>query len=178
MGDSERERRGWSEEYSPEDYRFPELYIEGYVSERAIWVDEEGGKYYRRPVEGLKRYGLAVYEHAIKEAIDLVGSRVSRGFVVIIPWKGMRGLMLKEGTRVKLVEAAGVQVSHYSLEGTRVGERTVLSYVLTGKGETRTLRAGVEGVVAIILTDHNRQPPAYIYVIADEHDVIWLEPAE
>ncbi|WP_062662090.1 DUF2118 domain-containing protein [Aeropyrum camini] len=135
-------------------------------------------KYYRGPVEGLKRYGLAVYEHAIKESIDIVGSKVVRSFVVLIPWRGMKGLMLREGTRVKLVEAAGVQVSHFSLEGTRVGERTVLSYILTGKGETRTLRAGVEGVVAIILTDHARHPPAYIYVIADESDIVWLDPAE
>ncbi|WP_256205023.1 hypothetical protein [Aeropyrum camini] len=29
------------EEYSPEDYRFPELYIEDRTSERSIWVDVE-----------------------------------------------------------------------------------------------------------------------------------------
>lgn len=173
--DVESGGRGWSSEYHPRDYEFPELYVDGLDSKRSIWVDLDGRKYYVRPVEGLPRYGLEVYEKAIGDVVNVASATVSRDFAVIVPWKGWRALVLRKGTRVFLVEAWGVQVSHAMLEGSKVRPRDVVAYVLTSKGETRSIRPDVEGVIVLILTDFARQPPGYIYVVAHEKDVIWLD---
>jgi hypothetical protein len=112
------------------------------------------------------------------KVVDPVAAEIVRRAAVVVPWEGEKALYLKPGVKVKLVEAAGVQVSHVGLEGQRVKARSVLAYILTGKGETRTLRAGEEGVIALVLTDFSETPPRYAYVIIPPEEVIWLEPGQ
>ena len=108
--------------------------------------------------------------------VDPLRAEVVRRAAVVIPWEDYKALYLRPGVKVKLVEAHGIDVSHVGFEGKRVRERSVLAYVLTGKGETRTLRAGERGVIALILTDFSVAPPRYAYTLIPEEDAVWLEP--
>ncbi len=166
------------EDYSPRDYEFPELYSELGAGGKCIWVDEAGGKYYRDPCEDCIKLCMMPYEQAWMKIVDPVKAEITAKAALVIPWEGRRALYLKPGVKVKLIEAYGIDVSHVSFEGERVGPRTVLAYVLTGKGETRTLRAGEEGIVALILTDLSEAPPRYVYALIREEDAIWLEPGQ
>ena len=176
------ERRGggrstW-DEYSPQDYEFPELYVYGKKSERLIWVDVGARRYYRAHRGGTTPYGLVPLESAIGEVLDVEGGFVRTAFVVLVPWLGWRGMLVDVGTKFSVIEAWGVEVNPVSLEGARVGDRSILAYVLTGKGETRTLRSGVEGVVVGIFSDLTVSPPRYLYVVVDEESIVWLEPGD
>ena len=173
--------RGWcassiSEEYRPEDYRFPELYIEGWRGPREIEVDPERRVYRRRPRGSGMRMGLAPYEQALPQVLDLVAATPRRAAAVVIPWEGYRAILLLPGDRLEYVEARGSQVNPVSLEGRRVRERSVLAYILTWKGETRTLRAGTEGTVALIAWMPGEDADRYVYVIVKEPR--WLEPED
>ena len=110
--------------------------------------------------------------------VDPLRAEIVKRAAVIIPWEDYKALYLRPGVKVKLIEAHGIDVSHVGFEGKRVSERSVLAYVLTGKGETRTLRAGEKGVVALILTDFSVTPPRYAYTLISEGDAVWMEPGQ
>ncbi|MCE4616003.1 MAG: DUF2118 domain-containing protein [Aeropyrum sp.] len=112
------------------------------------------------------------------EVLDVEGGFVRTAFVVLVPWLGWRGMLVDVGTKFSVIEAWGVEVNPVSLEGARVGDRSILAYVLTGKGETRTLRSGVKGVVVGIFSDLTVSPPRYLYVVVDEESIVWLEPVD
>ena len=98
---------------------------------------------------------------------------VARSFIVLIPWKG-EAILVEKGARVTLVEARGTHVTHIAREGDKVEEDTILAYALTGKGETRTIRAGARGIIAYVgwLGD---TPQTHVYVIVPEDSVTRLE---
>ncbi len=171
------EERVWGP-YTPQDYRFPELYLEGAEGDKCVWLDEQSRKYWRKPVRGLRKLCLIPYEEAWRRVVDPETGIVKSKALVVIPWLGGKGMLLKPGTKLSLVDATGVQVSYVGLEGSRVREGSLIAYVLTGKGETRSLRAGVEGVVVLILVDLSESPERQAYAIASEDDVVWIDSAE
>ena len=167
-------------EYKPEDYEtFPRLYVEGAESEEYLVPDMETLTYTlsaSRPAEG-RVLGKVIYEEAWDLVLDPVGGRAKRAFALVMPWRGGEALLVEEDTRLYLVEAYGVQVVFAAREGDEVRERDVVAYVLTGKGETRSLRAGVAGVIVLIAWERGSHPPRYAIAIADPPDVVRLRPA-
>ncbi|MEB3787775.1 MAG: DUF2118 domain-containing protein [Desulfurococcales archaeon] len=150
-------------------YQFPRVYLEGAESRERATV--RGG---RLVVGAEGEYGLVTYEKALEEILpDLSQPVVARSFIVLVPWR-REALLVEKGTRVTLVEARGTHVTHTAREGDRVDEGTVLAYVLTGKGETRTVRARSRGVIAYVgwLGD---SPQTHVYVIVPEDSVTRLE---
>jgi hypothetical protein len=158
-------------EYKPEDYLFPELYVEDSGGE-CVSVDLDKGVYRRGGGRALCK---VIYEEGWRLIVDPVEARVSRSFLTLIPWMDYKGVYVERGARVELVEARGAEVYIISREGSVVDENTVLAYILTRKGETRTKRARTKGVVAYIAWEP-LVPPTYIFVIAKDYRI--LERAE
>ncbi len=159
-------------EYRATDYQFPRAYLDGHESIECL-VPLGGRARVERPCKS-QGLGLAPYEHLTSHILDPVEAVVKRRFALYIPWKG-KALLVEPGTRVSLVEALGVQVNHRAREGDEVRPGTILAYILTGKGETRTLRAGVEGVIVYIAWGLEGERQRYIYVIAPSDSIRMLE---
>ena len=166
--------------YGPEDYEtFPKLYVEGVESSEYLVPDLERLTYtiHASPPPGSRAFGKAIYEEAWDLVLDPVAGRARRAFALVMPWRGGEALLVEAGVRLYLIEAHGTQVVFTAREGDEVGERDVLAYVLTGKGETRTLRAGVSGVVVLIAWERGSHPPRYAIAIAEHPDVVRLRRA-
>jgi len=155
-------------EYKPEDYLFPELYVEGGGGGDCVSIDEARRVYRRDPNGPLCK---VIYEEGWRLIVDPVESIALREFLTVIPWEGYRGVYVRRGAKLELVEARGAEVYIVSREGSEVDERTVLAYILTRKGETRTRRAGTRGVVAYIAWEP-LVPPRYVFVLTREHMVV------
>ncbi len=163
--------------YGPEDYEtFPRLYVEGVESKEYMLVDLDSLTYRLTSTpegEGIV-LGKAIYEDAWDLVLDPVEGNAKRSFAVVLPWRGFEALYISKGTRLLLLEAHGVQVNFVAKEGDKVKERDVVAYALTGKGETRTLRAETRGVIALIAWQKGTHPPRYAIAIADTADVVIL----
>lgn len=154
-------------EYKPEDYLFPELYVEGGAGD-CVSVDLSRGVYWRDSKGALCK---VVYEEGWKLIIDPIESTASRSFLTIVPWMEYKGVYVGRGARVELIEVRGVEVYITSREGAVVEEGTVIAYVLTRKGETRTRRARTNGVIAYIAWEP-LVPPLYVFVVTRDYRVL------
>lgn len=163
--------------YGPEDYQsFPRLYVEG-VKGRDYMIADLETLTYRitgSPEPGKLVLGKAIYEDAWDLVLDPVEGVAKRGFALVMPWRGFEAIYVPKGSKLLLVEAYGVQVNFTVREGDTVSERDVVAYVLTGKGETRTIRAGARGVIVLIAWQKGSHPPRYAIAIADNSDVYIL----
>ncbi len=158
------------------DYHFPEAYIEGVSSERYLIAFPEKGKYKlsEKPGEGIC-LGRVVYEEALR-AFDLIESKARVHIAILLPRGGKKALFLKPGTTVIIYEVGGVQTVFNVEEGNRVRRGDVIAYVLTGKGETRSIRSGDDAVVFYIAWDRESHPPKYVVIMAKPSDIMVLEP--
>ncbi len=169
--------------YGPSDYDFPRLYVEG-VEPRGrreyLVPDLDSGTYRlaQEPPPGARALALSVYDEAWSLVLDPVEARATRAFAVTLPWRGWEALFVEAGTRVYLVEVHGVQSSLAVREGDEVGERSIIAHVVTGKGETRTVRAGVEGIVVLVAWEWGSLPPRYAVAVAPRGSVLRLRRAE
>jgi len=154
-------------EYKPEDYLFPELYVEDGPGD-CVSVDLSKGVYWRDSKGALCK---VIYEEGWKLIVNPVESVASRSFLTVVPWMGYKGVYVNRGARVELIEARGVEVYIISREGTVVEEDTVLAYTLTRKGETRTRKAGTTGVIAYIAWEP-LVPPLYVFLITRDYRVL------
>jgi len=166
--------------YTKSDYEFPEAYVEGVESTIYLIPDPDRLKYRlcKAPCEAPVKLGRTVYEEALDYAIDLVEGRVTRRFAVVVPKLDRRAFYLEPGTPVLLYRVTGHQTTFTLYEGEEVEPRDVLAYVLTQKGETRTVRLLDEGVIVYIAWDRESFPPAYTVVLAPKDKVYILEPEE
>jgi len=163
-------------DFSPRDYEFPRLYIVGERSKEVITLLLERGCYVRGTASGGILAGLVPYESGWNKIFDYLKAEITRSFAVVIPWMDGQALFSREGTRVKLVEVSGIHVNIVSREGDEVDERSVLAYVVTNKGETRTVRAETRGIIVYVAWEPASQPERYVYLIADPKEVKVLRP--
>ncbi len=154
-------------EYKPEDYLFPELYVEDGGGE-CVSVDLDKGVYWRSVGGALCKM---IYEEGWKLIVDPVESKASRSFLTLVPWMDYKGVYVARGARLELIEARGAEVYIVSREGALVEENTVLAYILTRKGETRTRRARTKGIIAYIAWEP-QVPPVYVFVVAQDYRIL------
>ena len=173
----------WKERSEPGggslDYEFPRLYVEGEESREYSIVDKARRVYLiesSRPTVPTKAYGLVPYESGWNLAVDPVRATITRGILVVVPWSNWKGLLLEEGTRVKILEVRGVQPVLVAREGDNIREGEVIAYVLTGKGETRTVRSTTSGLIAYIAWSRVEEE-RYSIIVASPEEVLELRPA-
>ncbi|MCE4600741.1 MAG: DUF2118 domain-containing protein [Desulfurococcales archaeon] len=166
-----------AKDYSREDYRFPIVYAEGVSSTEYLHPDLKSRKYIITPSNKGNGLGKIVYEEGIQLAFDLLKARTTREIAVRVPWKDDKAMLLKRDTPVIIYQVEGVQTVFYAFEGDDLRSGDVLAYVLTGKGETRTVRVDEDATVFYIAWQPGTHPPRYIVVLAREEDLIVLERA-
>jgi hypothetical protein len=170
-----------AEDYSPSDYEFPRLYVSGEESHEYLIAYPERGSYTiargPRPPPGLWM-GLKPYEWGWLRLFDPLQALVTRDFAVVVPWLSYKALYMRAGVRLCLVEVSGIHVNIVAREGEEVGERSILAHVVTGKGETKTLRPGCRGLVVYIAWEPGAEVDRYVYLIAEKDKVTLLDPDE
>ncbi len=163
-------------EFSPEDYRFPRLYVADEKSPDMITLYPDKGCYVHGERSGGIKAGLVPYESGWNLILDPVEAKIIRAFAVIVPWLKDEAIYVSAGVKVKLIEVEGVQVNFIAREGEKVDEKTVLAYVVTNKGETRTLKANTKGLIVYIAWRPSSNPERYVYLITDPNDIKMLKP--
>ncbi|MCE4613355.1 MAG: DUF2118 domain-containing protein [Desulfurococcales archaeon] len=161
------------------DYDFPRLYLKGEESREHAIVYRRAGSYKilrGPPVTGDEgeSYGLVPYEAGWSLAIEPLEASVTRGMLVVVPWHDWKGLLVDEGSSISILEVRGYQPILTTREGDHVGVGEVIAYVLTGKGETRTVRTSVGGVV-LYISWRRVEEEIYNVVVVDEGSVIELK---
>jgi len=164
--------------YSAEDYLFPEAFVEGVESNKYMIVDLKDKKYtIANKPEGDILLGQVIYEQATSLALNLIQSKTTRRIAIRVPWKNGKAMLLNKDERIVIYEISGLQVVFSAHEGDDVNPGDTLAYVLTGKGETRTIRVEEEATVFYISWLPGTYPPTYIVVLAYPQNLIILEEA-
>lgn len=169
-------------EFTPRDYDFPRLYVEGEESREymAVNLDERTYRIVHSREEarpGERLAGLIPYEAGWQLIFDPVRATVTRPFSVLLPWADGEALYAPRDLTLRLVEVSGIHVNLIAREGEEVTQRDVLAYVVTGKGETRTIRAETDGIILYIAWDPGAKPERYIYLITEPEGIIILKPS-
>lgn len=164
--------------YSANDYKFPVAYVESIESDEYLVPDLERNKYRitSRPVKGA--LGKAIYEKVLELAIDVERGVSKRGIAVRVPWREEKAMFVKTGTPLLIYEVGGKDTLFYSYEGDDLTKNDILAYVLTGKGETRTIRVDREATLFYIAWIPGTHPPRYIVVLVFGENLIILEPEQ
>ena len=164
-------------EYKPSDYEFPELYVKNRSSAKYINVDLTSRTYtISMDPRGPLVLGLTVYEEGAS-IHDLDALKTRGTYAVLLPGKH-EAILVEESVGFHAIEVRGVQVNFVAREGDYVREGSVLSYVLTGKGETRTIRSTVSGIVTYILWFRDEPGQRYAYIIVDVDSIVRLRRSE
>ena len=150
-------------------YSYPVLYIEDEGED--CWICGSIFTFSTRTGKGLCRsYKKTIYEEALDEIIDLKEGKTTVSFCVVLPGKE-KALMVESGRRVSLLEVKGRKVVIVAREGQRVDPRSVIAHTITSSGSSRTIRAGMDGIVVFIGVISHINPEHYIVAIAGEDDV-------
>ncbi|MEM4484386.1 MAG: DUF2118 domain-containing protein [Sulfolobales archaeon] len=96
-----------------------------------------------------KCYVEKPYEEAYKYFYDSERSLSSRSFVVVPP-RSSYGLLVPSGASLKALILKGSYVTTLVSEGEEIKEGSRIAQILTRKGEFRTYRSPLEGVVIYI----------------------------
>jgi len=146
------------------------LFVEDIRGKECISVDLSKGSY-SFDING--SYCKVLYEEGWNLIVDLTSGVVTRSFLVLLPWENYKAIYVVRGSKINLVEVSGREVYIVQREGCRVDEDSILTYILTGKGELRSKRARVSGTIVYIAWIPG-VPAKYIYFITN--DYIKLKP--
>lgn len=109
------------------------------------------------------------YEIAGELILDLVGSRITCDFLLM--WEGSgEGLYVKGDTKAYILETTGHRIHSIVSEGEVVRSGSKIAYISTGKGEVRTVRADVEGVIVYIYQDLTSKPEKLLFIVVGGED--------
>ncbi|MEN2999621.1 MAG: DUF2118 domain-containing protein [Acidilobaceae archaeon] len=141
-----------------EEYALPELYIEGTPGEPCASVDLERGTFEIGKGELCK----VLYEEGWGRAISPEG-RVLRSFLIV---RNREGVFVKEGSAVRLFEVRGSAMRLIAREGERVEEGEAIAQIASRKGELRSVRSDVRGLVVYIAWLPGK-PERYVYAVSE-----------
>ncbi|ADI32729.1 DUF2118 family protein [Staphylothermus hellenicus] len=161
-----------------EKYRYPEIFVEGVEGDK--YILEINGHYAlaftKEDIDNVnyKRvFGHIVYEHIINY-IDLVKPATKKAFIVIPEYSGekeMKGFLIDENKKLCLIEVKGVQPYVFPREGDVIEERDKVAYIITGKGEVRTIRSPCKGVVLLVINFPWEKPERYVLAVVNKDDI-------
>ncbi|ABN69924.1 conserved hypothetical protein [Staphylothermus marinus F1] len=162
-----------------EKYRYPEVFVEGVESDKyvleinehyiLVLTKEDLEKY----VNYKRVFGHIIYEHIINY-IDLVKPATKKAFIVIPEYSGekeMNGFLIDENKKLCLIEVKGIQPYVFPREGDEIEERDKVAYIITGKGEVRTIRSPCKGVVLLVINFPWEKPEKYVLAVVNKNDI-------
>jgi len=153
------------------DYDFPRIFVEGYNEGPFCCASSSCYSITETRSDGC--YGVAIYESVFKKVIDSVKGIVARSYCIEVPWR-REALMVKQGTHVVLIEVTASQVVLTVREGDTVEKGMIIAHTVTGKGESRSLRAPSPGILVYVGVTSFSNPESYVLVLAGEEDVVTL----
>jgi hypothetical protein len=110
------------------------------------------------------------YEIASKLFLDPVSGKIICDFLII--WEGSgEGLYIGRNVEAHVIEATGHNIYSIVSEGDHVRSRSKIAYITTGKGEVRTLRAGVDGIIVYISQELTSKPEKLLFVVVGGDNV-------
>jgi len=117
-------------------------------------------------------FSKIMYDNAINEVLDRYTPLIKKSFVIATP--SGKYILVEKGTTPIVMEVKGSKVYLTVNEGEEVDERTRIAYILTRKYETRSIRAGVKGIVVLIGYIFGEPVDNYIVVIVGKEYVKYL----
>jgi hypothetical protein len=82
----------------------------------------------------------------------------------------MEGLLVEDTARPCLIEVKGHRPHVFLREGDSVREGDKIAYVITSKGEVRTIRSPCEGVVVLVVNFPWERPEKYVIVVVSRDE--------
>lgn len=158
-------------------YVYPKIYVENpeseVLGEYLIVSDNKACIRHKVKEDVLGRiFSKIMYDNAINEVLDKYTPLIKKSFVVATP--NGKYILVEKGTTPIVAEVKGSKVHLAVNEGEEVDEHTRIAYILTRKYETRSIRAGVKGVVVLIGYILGEPIDNYIVVIVGRDHVKYL----
>lgn len=154
-------------------YSYPKVYIENAEEKIAdeYMVLEDDTARITRSIDNAKGriFTKIMYDKALDEVLDKYAPVIRKAFIVITP--SGQPLLVEKGIKPVIIEARGSRVHVTVREGDEVDERTRVAYILTRKYETRTIKAGAEGIVVLVGYIFGEPVDNYIIVIVGKEHV-------
>lgn len=115
-------------------------------------------------------YCRIIYESGRDEVLDLERGIVKEDFLLVFPISGT-AIHIEGGSALRLIEVSGKEVYFTKREGDLVEDGDIISYVVTKKGETRSIRADGSGIIAYIAWIPGK-PERYIFALTEKYRVL------
>ncbi len=154
------------------EYLFPRAFVEGEEGKEYACVKGDEVIFTRERKEGC--FGKVPIEIIFDKVIDLLEGEVKRSFIIHDP-KENRAILVPKGTKVTLQESHYQRVFYSVREGEELKEGEKIGHSITGKGESRTLRSPIDGVVVLVHQELYGKADKYILVMADKDSVKFLK---
>jgi hypothetical protein len=152
-------------------YLIPQLYVEGYRSEKLLELHDSEAKPVSSCTGGRRCYGKAIYGVLLEELVDLVGKRALRSFITVLPPDYSKGILVEANTYLEPIPLEGMRVVIEVCEGDEVKPGSTIGFIATRKLEVRHIRSHVSGVVVYIYSNPEAPPDRNIVFIAPKEDV-------
>jgi len=149
------------------DYEFPEIFVKGVESERAICLEDSSYRLVKsREEKCVEYYGSIPYEEVLNY-IDLEKALLRNSIILVNPKTRPKALLFQENTRLCLQEIKGRAVFYTgSQEYVRKGE--LIAHVATSKNEVRNTYSLCEGFLLAVIDLTWEKPERVIVVTALE----------
>ena len=159
-------------------YHIPRLYIEGLESDEYLVLEDSRARRSRECPRGSRCLGKAIYGVELDKIVDLVAKRALASFIVALPPRYEKGLLVEKGSHLEPIPLEGIRVALEACEGDRVEPGSTIGFVVTGKHEVRHIRSHVAGFVVYIYSSPYSRPDRSIVLIAPEEQVREVEIVE
>lgn len=154
-------------------YSYPKVYVENAEEKIAdeYIVLENDTACITRSIDNAKGriFTKIMYDKALDEVLDRYAPVIRKAFIVIT--SSGQSLLVEKGIKPVIIEARGSRVHVAVREGDEVDERTRVAYILTRKYETRTIKAGTEGIVVLVGYIFGEPVDNYVIVIVGREHV-------
>jgi len=143
--------------------------VESINENKKLWLLEPKNCFVERKTDEGVEFVELLYDKVPGVAVDLTSGLVLFDLMIIV---GPKGFLMKAGSRVNIVEVSGYRVFAAVREGDTVAQNDRIAYVLTGKGNVRTIRSPYNGVVVYVGEIIPSTVQRYIILIAGEGGAI------
>ncbi|OYT39478.1 MAG: hypothetical protein B6U89_04055 [Desulfurococcales archaeon ex4484_58] len=156
------------------EYAFPEVFVENIESDKYVLELDENTYVLVKKRENYsyrRFFGHIIYEH-ILEYINLTKPLIERSFIVIKKYTGgeMNGMLIEKNITPCLAEVSGIYPYILVSEGEKISNKDKIAYIITNKGEIRTIKSPCDGFIALIINITWEKPEKYILVVVKENE--------
>jgi len=154
-----------------EEYKYPEIFVEGVDSNKYICKVSDEYVLTKTPISN-ECYGHIIYED-ILGYFDLSNPILKKDVIVVPEFSDeelLKGLLIRKNTELCLVEIKGYEPYVYPREGEKIDIRDKIGFVVTNKYEVRVIKSPCKGIVVFVINIVWEKPEKYILAVVSEND--------